>query len=101
MENKVIIEQSPAVINKEDVPNYQFISYDVLDDVAARAQRKADLEKAMVLGNGAQVKISIVFLTTDGLKKVETTVWAATDEAIMLKGGVSIPVHCIKEIRFL
>lgn len=88
-------------IEKEDIPKYQFVSYDVLEDKAERDARQADLQKAMVLGNGAQVKIAFVFQTTDGLKKVETTVWAATDASIQIKGGVSVPVHCIKEIRFV
>ncbi len=101
MENKPATDQPPVTINKEEITAYKFVSYDVLDDTDSRKQRRTDLEKAMLLGNNAQSKINIVFLTTEGLLSVQTTVWAATDEAILLKGGVSIPVHCIKEIRFL
>ena len=101
MDNSSISNKAAILVAKEDIPNYQFVSYDVLETKEQRAQRKLDLEKAMVLGNGEQVKISIHFHTTDGLKKVETTVWAATDESIVLKGGVSIPMHCVQEIRFV
>jgi hypothetical protein len=101
MENPNITTEVPELIAKENIPNYSFVSYDVLDSAEDRVTRKLDLERAMVLGNGEQVKIAIIFLTTDGLKRVETTVWAATEDAIALKGGVSVPVHCIKEIRFV
>lgn len=101
MENKPATEQTPLNVSKEEIPAHEFVSFDVLDDEPTRKQRRTDLEKAMLLGNSAHAKINIVFLTTEGLLSVQTTVWAATDEAIMLKGGVSIPVHCIKEIRFL
>jgi hypothetical protein len=32
---------------------------------------------------------------------VETTIWATTDTAIMLKGGVVIPIHRIHSIDLL
>ncbi len=73
------------IINKEDVPNYHFVSYDVLDHEEERINRKSELEKAMILGNSSHVKIKIFFMTEEGLKEVETTVWAATTESISLK----------------
>jgi hypothetical protein len=101
MEISETTNNAPELIQKENVPDFSFVSYDVLDNIEERGLRALDLQKAMVLGNGDHVKISISFLTTDGMKKVETTVWAATEESIMLKGGVSIPVHCIKEIKLI
>lgn len=89
------------VIPKEDIPNYHFVSYDVLDNAEARAARKAELEKAMILGNSEHVKYKIFFTTTDGVKEVETTVWATTEDTITLKGGVVIPISCINKITFL
>ncbi len=89
------------IINKEDVPKYHFVSYEVLDHTADRQHRKAELEKAMILGNADHVKIKLFFMTDDGLKEVETTVWAATDETVMLKGGIAVPVHAITKIEFV
>lgn len=89
------------IINKEDVPNYHFVSYEVLENETEKRQRNFDLEKAMILGNADHVKIKIFFMTEEGLKEVETTVWAATDESIMLKGGIPIPIHCISRIEFI
>lgn len=89
------------LIAKEDIPNYHFVTYDVLDTAEARQERMAELEKAMILGNGEHVKYKIFFTTTEGIKEVETTVWATTDDAITLKGGVVIPITAINSIAFL
>jgi hypothetical protein len=89
------------LIAKEDVPKYHCVTYDVLDTPEARAERKAELEKAMILGNSEHVKYKIFFTTTDGIKEVETTVWATTDDTITLKGGIVIPIAAINRITFL
>lgn len=89
------------IINKEDVPMYHFVSYDVLDDDEARQQRSDALDKAMRLGNTDHVKIKIFFMTLEGMKEVETTVWAVTDSSVVLKGGVSVPIHAINHIAYL
>jgi len=89
------------IIEKEDIPNFHFVTYDVLDTKESRVDRKAELEKAMILGNSEHVKYKIIFTTTDGLKEVETTVWATTEENVTLKGGVIIPISAINKIRFL
>ena len=89
------------IINKEDVPSYHFVSYDVLDSATERDARAADLQRAMLLGNTDHVKIKIFFMTLEGLKEVETTVWASTDESVVLKGGVSVPIHAILKLEFV
>ena len=53
----------------------------------------------MLLGNNFHQKVKIVFNTSNGLKEVETTIWAATRENIILKGGAFIPKNSIQEIR--
>jgi hypothetical protein len=55
----------------------------------------------MLLGNSEHVKYKIYFTTTEGLKEVETTVWAATDSDVTLKGGIIIPITAINKIAFL
>ncbi len=89
------------IINKEDVPKYHFVSYDVLDTEEERQERKVELQKAMLLGNTDHVKIKIFFMTMEGLKEVETTVWASTDQSVVLKGGISVPLHAISRIDFI
>lgn len=89
------------IIPKEDVNKYHFVTYDVLDTKEARTERRQELEKAMILGNSEHVKIKIFFMTTEGLKEVETTVWATTDETVTLKGGVVIPITSINKMSFV
>ena len=89
------------LIEKEDVPKYHCVTYDVLDTAVASAERMAELEEATVLGNTSHVKYKIFFTTTEGVKEVETTVWATTNDTITLKGGVVIPIAAINKITFL
>lgn len=55
----------------------------------------AKLYRAMRLGNGWLQKVGIYFDTHSGPRKIETTVWSASDKYISIKGGVTIPVSCI------
>jgi hypothetical protein len=91
---------SLEAIPKEEIPNYHFVTYDVLDNNEDRNNRVISLQQAMVLGNNEHHKLRIYFTTTDGMKVVETTVWAATEDAVTLKGGVVIPVNCVNKISF-
>jgi uncharacterized protein (UPF0248 family) len=54
-----------------------------------------------MLSNLYHNKVKIVFEDREGAKMVETTIWATTDAAIMLKGGVVIPIHRIHSIDLL
>lgn len=56
------------------------------------------VDRAVVLGNGSKSKVKILFQTKEGLRMVHTTVWAATEEYIILKGGRSIPMDAILDI---
>ena len=60
-----------------------------------------DIDRAQALGNLEKGKISIVFQDDEGLKRVETTIWAGGKEMIVLKKGTFIPVHRIHQIKFL
>jgi hypothetical protein len=91
---------SLELIPKEEIPNYHFVSYDVLDNNEDRINRLNNLQQAMVLGNNEHHKLRIYFTTTDGVKAVETTVWATTDDTVTLKGGVVIPVNCVSKVSF-
>jgi hypothetical protein len=52
----------------------------------------------MIMGNTDKKKVGIVFETTEGLRQVETTVWASVKDNIVLKHGIYIPVCCIKDV---
>jgi len=89
------------LIAKEEIHKLKFVSYEVLDNVADRTHRRAQIEKAMILGNSEKGKTKIDFMSEEGLCEVETTVWSASDDMITLKGGVMIPVHCIQQVELI
>lgn len=58
------------------------------------------LATATRLGNEFKAKATITFNTTEGPKKVYTTVWFVTEKYIQLKNNIHIPVKCLMEIEF-
>lgn len=87
------------LIEKENISTLNFISYDVINDESKKTLRN-NLKLAERLGNGYKRKSKISFKSSEGLFKVETTVWSSNEKFITLKGGVSIPINCIDSISF-
>jgi hypothetical protein len=92
--------QHATLIEKEAISGVKFPRHEVLKNREDILQRNSDLQKAMVLGNMEHNKIRITFETEDGIRVVETTVWAATETEVSLKGGVNIPLHVIYKVSF-
>lgn len=82
-------------IEKENIEGLKFPVQDVLNSQAEIQKRQKDLERALSLGNMEQIKIKIFFEDTISPKYVETTVWGVTDERVILKQGVVIPINRI------
>lgn len=84
------------IVDKELIEALSFPESDVLDDdQAAITRRMEDLNRALTLGNLEHLKIKIYFEDNVSKKMVETTIWGVTDERIILKQGVVIPVRRI------
>ncbi|GAB4149632.1 MAG: hypothetical protein Fur0041_22700 [Bacteroidia bacterium] len=88
----------PELIEKEQVAALRFPNGDVLTDNEEKNRRKSELERAMVLGNMDHNKVKIIFSDETGPKMIETTIWAVTQERIVLKSGMVIPIRRIHEI---
>lgn len=97
----IIIMRNVPIVEKESLKNMIFPREEVLKSVDMARDRRAMLERATVLSNLYHNKVKIVFEDRDGSKMVDTTIWATTDSAIMLKGGVVIPIHRIHSIDLL
>jgi hypothetical protein len=93
--------ETVKIIEKEELPTIKFVNYDVLNTNEERDIRREQVEKAMILGNGSKGKSKIFFMSQIGLLEVETTVWAASDDVITLKGGLMIPLHAIQKIELI
>ena len=84
-------------IDKEVVPSLTFKGN---LPVKQHPELRHQLEQATRLGNGYHTKVSIYFYDDEGLKRVETTIWATGTNYICLKGGTWIPISRIQEIKF-
>lgn len=73
-------------------PIYHFTDYEL-------RERNRRLYLAMLLGNNFHSKVRIVFNTLDGYREVFSTVWATTEQFILLKGGNYIPLEAIAHVE--
>ncbi len=92
------MEATFDLIDKEVIPTLNFPKDEVLGDKEAISSRKNDLDRALSLGNLEHVKIKIYFEDDASKKMVETTIWGVTEERVILKQGVIIPVNRIHKI---
>ena len=86
----------PIIINKEQIKDLSFkspLNFTQEEDI----HRK--LEEATRLGNGYHTKIAIIFQDDEGLKRVDTTIWATGQKYICLQGGMWIPINHIVSIE--
>lgn len=93
--------ETALLIQKEDVANLRFPKEEVLINDGDKRILHKKLEQATALGNVDHYKIKIFFKDTEGLKKVETTIWATGEQNIVLKQGITIPIRRIVDIELL
>ena len=86
-------------INKERIADLRFPASDVLSENEKIVARKTDLDRALALGNLEHAKIRIYFEDEESCKMVETTVWGVTDNRVILKQGVVIPISRIHSVQ--
>lgn len=92
--------QNITTVQKEQIHLLRFFRNEVILEKAQQKLRKSDLERALFLGNIDHNKVSILFKIEDGtLLQVNTTIWAVTEESVVLKGGVNIPINAIVDIK--
>lgn len=86
----------PTVIQKELVKDLSFkrpVGIEQNHDIRQK------LEEATRLGNGYHHKVGIIFQDDDGLKRVDTTIWATGQKFICIKGGMWIPIDHIVDLK--
>lgn len=85
-----------VLIEKENIQRYKIIHAE--QDRTEELRDK--LTGAQRLGNEFKSKVSIVFQTEDGPKRVETTVWSLTEKYIQIKNGIHIPLSSIIAVDY-
>ncbi len=89
---------NPILVDKEIIGNLNFPAEEILTSPDLIVRREYELRRAASLGTD-KVKIKILFEDSEGLKQVETTVWAVTKDRVVLKHGATIPIKRIHEIK--
>lgn len=87
-----------VTIEKELLEGLHFPAQQVLSDNQQILERKNKARNAMFLGNSSKIRVKIVFEDNEGKKMVVTTVWGVTERYLLLKGGMSLPLHRVYDI---
>jgi hypothetical protein len=86
-------------IEKEFIPFLTLNNEEVLFEDGQKLQRTILLNTAMLLGNCFKDKVTLVFQSEEGIYAVKTTVWAVTEQAVILKGGVVLPISSVVDVK--
>lgn len=86
----------PELIEKELIST---LTFSEKSEIKQHPELLGQIEKATILGNSHHSKVSIIFRSDCGLKRVDTTIWAAGTKFVCLKGGIWIPIERIVEIK--
>lgn len=84
------------LINKEELVNYKIVKAPEDHSVALNLK----LKNALRLGNEFKSKSTIVFQTSEGPKRVETTVWTLTEGYLQIKSGLVIPLNSLIDVYY-
>jgi hypothetical protein len=87
------------LVEKEAVAGFHFPAVEVLKSEKDRQMRKLELDRAIALGNLEHQKVKIYFEDDKKKKVVHTTIWAVTEDAIVLKQNVTIPIRRIHKLE--
>jgi uncharacterized protein (UPF0248 family) len=93
------MENGFILVEKEQIADFHFPHEGIVLSESEKATLKITLERAISLGNIEHQKVRIYFEDDIAKKVVETTIWAVTDEAIVLKQNVVIPTHRIIKLE--
>jgi hypothetical protein len=92
------MDNSFEIIEKEAIETLKFPHEEVLTDAEKIKDRTDNLNKALSLGNLEHFKIKIYFEDNTKKRMVDTTIWGLTEERVILKQGVVIPIERIHKL---
>ena len=95
-----LVNSQSYLIEKEDIENFKFPKEEVLKDKLSINKRMKTILKGLKLGNKFKNKVHIYFEDSISLKKVETTIWGVTENYLILKSNMLIPIRRVHSINF-
>lgn len=90
-----------VLLNKEEVNQLRFPSSEILNNQFEKDKRGLNIDFATKLGNVAKHKVLIVFCDDKQTLSVYTTLWGYTNEVVLLKGNLYLPIHRIRSVTLL
>lgn len=87
------------LVEKESVEGMHFPAEEILRSDREKKLRQEGLDRANALGNLEHYKVKIYFADEVGEKLVHTTIWGVTDQAVLLKQNVILPIHRIIKLE--
>ena len=87
-----------TITEQELLHKVNFPIKEVLKNPEEINDRRQSAQRAKKLGSLSNESVKIVFEDTEGKKMVETIIWGVTDRYLMLKKGMSLPLHRVHEI---
>jgi len=85
----------------ETIVNMEFQTADVLTSQRDRVRRHASLLRAAVLEGINECEVLLLVEDTKSVKKLRSRIIATGNDRVLLERGLSIPVHCIRQVEFL
>jgi hypothetical protein len=92
------MDNSFEIIEKKAIETLKFLHEEVLKDAEKIKDRTDNLNKALSPGNCEHFKIKIYFEDNTKKRMDDTTVWGLTEERVILKQGVVIPIERIHKL---
>jgi uncharacterized protein (UPF0248 family) len=89
-----------VTLSKEEVDKLTFPQQEVLESIQHQELRNTSIDYATKLGNQFKCKVLIRFCDHQNTLLIYTTVWGYTNEVVLLKGNLYIPIHRILSIAF-
>jgi hypothetical protein len=92
----------PVSVIKVDKTQLAEISFGKheMHETGLSSRLRYKLQRAMILGNLYKCHSTIQFYDAYGrYMETEATVWAVTEQYIMIKGGIVIPVYAIIDLK--
>ena len=87
-------------IDKSLIADLKFSPEEVLKDVEARSKRNWKLDRALRVGNNYKTHVNLIFQDiNEKVYSTELTVWAVTEQQVVLKGTLMVPITSVIDIE--
>ena len=89
-----------TLIDKSLIAGMKFSKEDVLHTHDAKSLRNWKLNRALQVGNNYKTHVNLIFKDIDNnVYSTELTVWAVTENQVVLKGTMMVPITSVVDVE--